>query len=129
MKKNFLKKSVLCSILLVSISSTAVFASGDSCSFKFKGKGYGNLHCSWSSDQKDSGWAETSHPGVYGYSVTAYIESTKNGNITDHDFNYGDKYTATRELKQNTTRFNSTHGIASSANVYAAVAEAHCTDW
>lgn len=130
MKKSFLKKSILSSILLMSVFSTVALASGDSCSFSFNGKkGYGNLHCSWSTDQADSGWADTSHPGVSGYSVTTYIESTKNGEVKATDFKVGSTYARTRTLNQNTTRFNSTHGIASSSNVYVAAASAQCTDW
>lgn len=129
MKKNFLTKIALSAMLVTSMISTVALASGDSCKFSFQGTGHGYLHCSWSTDQEDSGWADTSHPGVQGYSVTTYIESTKSGNVTDKDFRYGSKYSKTKTLYQNTYRFNSTHGIAADSNIYLAVASNTCTDW
>lgn len=121
-------KKVIAGVVIAMSFATTVFAAGDSCSFTFQGKkGYGNLNVNWKVTQDDYAQADTSHPST-NYYTTTYLESVKNGSVAKTRFDYGTGYSSV-SMYQDTTRFNSSHGMAATNNVYDALVYNTCTDW
>lgn len=124
---NNIKKVVAGAIIMMSVITTTVLAAGDSCSFTFQQKtGYGNLNVNWKVSSADYAQANTSHPST-NYYTTTYLQSISSGS-TQALFDYGVGYSVV-SMNRTTTRFNSSHSMASSSNVYDALVTKTCTDW
>ena len=116
-------------VMITSISSTAAFASRDSCSFAYDGKsGYGELSVSWNLTYADRGTAETTYASS-DYYAASYIEAEDGGKVVDSDYDYGTDDARAKVVQSGVNRFNSTHVVVSYSNHNKWLESETCTDW
>lgn len=130
--RRIIVSSILCVGLFSAVAHAANKSTGD---FTYGGfTARGSLNVTWAPIGNDTGSSRTdrvSEGENSRYVVTSYIEAQDSSSAVVDESNFDSGYTWAQAdiIRSGVWRFNSTHGIAFSANKYANKTYRTLTDW